>query len=477
MNFYRFVGPVLACAVLAGAGFTANFTRDKWLPILFPTKPVAKADDGHGGKLHGPDGEHLETEGGPSHDGHGHSHGSGNDRVKLSPQAQKNLGLDVDTPVPQEYWRTILIPGIVVDRPGESDRGVASRVAGIVTEIRAKPGATVKAGEPLFTLQLVSEFLQATQADLAKASGELKIATDKRAITQNLVDKGVQSGVALIEDDNQIKRFATQVQAFRRQLALFGLTPDQVNTIEKGGVVTEVVVAAPQRTAPEDLLYEVQELKVNLGDQVQAGQSLALLSNHQKLYVEGRAFKSEADALAAAAEKKVPIRAEFADEKPGVWKTQDPLTIHHLSNQVDTATRTFGFFLPLDNQPRTYTQDGKIHFVWRYRPGQRVRLRMPVEKLVTLGKDGKTEILPFVFPNGAVVRDGAEAYMFVQSGDIFIRKPVHVLFEDRNEIVVANDGSISDAEFVVRNQAAALNRALKAAAGGGPVADGCYPPN
>ena len=470
MTFKRFIAPVVALALLSGAGFAAYRTQARWKPYVFPIRAEVMPADAHGQEA-----------------GHeGHDHGPAKEKVKLSPQAQKNLGIDVDTPTPREYWRTMLIPGVVVDRPGESDRGVTSKVAGVIIDIRAKPGDTVKAGDPLFTLQLVSEFLQGTQADLAKAAGELRIAANKRVITQNLVDKGVQSGAVLIEDDNQVKRFTTQVQAYRRQLGVFGLSAEQIDVVEKGGVVTEVVITAPMRAAPiaavvsasspidpasKEFLYEVQELKVTLGEQVQAGQSLALLANHQKLYVEGRAFKSEADALAYAVENKVPVRAEFADEKPGAWKAQEPLRIHHLANQVDTATRTFGFYLPLENQSRTFDRDGETHFVWRYRPGQRVRLRMPVEKLVTLASDGKTELLPFVFPAGAIVREGAETYMFVQSGDLFVRKPVRVLYEDRNESVVANDGSISDADYVVRSPAAAINRALKAAAVGGAADD------
>ena len=179
MNFQRFLAPVVALALLSGAGFAAYRTRDRWRPHVFPTKADAMPADAHAEAGH-----------------EGHDHGPSKEKVKLSPQAQKNLGIDVDTPTPREYWRTMLIPGVVVDRPGESDRGVTSKVAGVITEIRAKPGDTVKAGDPLFTLQLVSEFLQGTQADLAKAAGELRIAADKRAITQNLVDKGVQSGAA-----------------------------------------------------------------------------------------------------------------------------------------------------------------------------------------------------------------------------------------------------------------------------------------
>jgi cobalt-zinc-cadmium efflux system membrane fusion protein len=455
----RLLTPVVWVAVLAATGYAAYHTQERWLPYVFPPKGEAKAGGGH-----------------DEHDEHDHDH---SDRVKLTPQAQKNLGLDAAAPVPREYWRTLLIPGVVVDRPGESDRGVPSKVAGVVTDIRAKPGDTVKAGDPLFTLQLVSEFLQSAQTDLAKTVRELEFATAKRDRVAELVKKGTQSGTTLIEEENQVKRLTTQVQAYRRQLQVFGLTPAQVDQAEKGDVITQVTVLAPPRSAPPPVessstapppppdLYEVQELKVTLGEQVQAGQTLCVLANHQRLFVEGRAFKSEADALAAIAEKKVPVPAEFADEAAGVWPPQQPLRVHHLSNQVDPATRTFGFYLPLDNQPRTYTQDGKTNLVWRYRPGQRVRLRLPVEKLVTLGRDGKTEVPPFVFPVGAVVREGPEAFVFVQSGDVFVRKPVRVLYEDRTEVVVANDGSVTAAEFVVRNQAAAINRALKAAADSG----------
>lgn len=456
----------ITAALLGGAAYVAYRTEDRWWPHVFPAK-AEKGGDGHGSEAGGHE---------------GHDHGPRGDRVKLSPQAQKNLALDVDTLTPQEYWRTMMIPGVVVDRPGESDRGVTSKVAGVILAIKARPGDTIRAGEPLFTVQLASEFLQSAQSDLGKAARELEFAAAKRDRTAELVKKGTAAGALLIEDENQVKRITTQLQAFRRQLQVFGLTPEQVDRVEKGDVITELTIAAPTaataaagavspaaktESPPAPTLYEVQELKVTLGEQVTAGQTLCLLANHQRLFVEGRAFKSEADALANATKKKTPVRVEFADETIGAWPAQEPLIIHHLSNQVDQATRTFAFFLPLENQPATFERDGKTHFLWRYRPGQRVRLLLPVERFVGLAPDGKTEILPFVLPAGAVVREGPEAYVFVQNGDIFIRKPVHLLYADRTDAVVANDGSLTEAEFVVRNQAAAINRALKAAAGAG----------
>jgi hypothetical protein len=184
--------------------------------------------------------------------------------------------------------------------------------------------------------------------------------------------------------------------------------------------------------------------------------------------VEGWAFKTEAKSLAVAAEQQVKIEVEFADETPGDWKPIPPLVIHHLANAVDPVNRTFPFYLALDNQSQSIQRGGKTYIAWRFRPGQRVRLRVPVEKLATPGAAG-TEANPFVLPAGAVVREGPETFVFVQAGDVFIRRPVHVLYEDRTEAVIANDGSITRAEIIVKNQATAINRALKAQAaeGGG----------
>lgn len=458
MHVRKYIMPFVALVIVGGAAFAAYRTQEQWVPHIFPAKkPASSGEDG-------------------GHDDHaGHDHGAREDRVKLSEQAQKNLRLDADTLTPQEHWRTIMIPGMIVDRPGESDRGVPARVAGVVSEIHARPGDTVRSGDPLFTVQLVSELVQGIQAELAKAATDLGFALTERDRVAKLVKADTLAGSELPKIQNQVDRLSTQVNGYRRQLQLFGLTPAQVNAAERGQVITQVDVVAPGRPATlaglagglvatgGDTVFEVKALKVGRGDQVQAGQSLGTLADHRQLLVEGRAFKSEADALAAAAEHKTPIRAEFADETPGAWPTPGPLFIHHLSNQVDPAARTFGFYLPLENEFRTFTRDGQTHYVWRYRPGQRVRLRVPVEKLVTLAPDGKTEVLPFVLPAGAVVREGPEAFVFVQTGDVFVRKPVRVLYEDRKEVVIANDGSVTQAEYVVRNEAAAINRALKAA--------------
>jgi hypothetical protein len=75
-----------------------------------------------------------------------------------------------------------------------------------------------------------------------------------------------------------------------------------------------------------------------------------------------------------------------------------------------------------------------------------------------------------VLPAAGVARDGPEAYVFRQNGDLFNRLPVHVLHEDRLNVVIENDGSVRPGYYVAQNGAASLNRVLKAQAASGTPA-------
>ena len=402
--------------------------------------------------------------------------------LEISTQARKNLGLVSAPARPQEYWRTVVIPGEVADRPGLSDRGVTSPAVGVVTAIHAFPGDTMRPGDPLFSLRLFSEYLQATQTQLFKARQETAIVKAEIDRLSGAVSIGAVSRSKMIELESEISRQNTLIQAARQELLTRGLTPEQVQQIESGTFVSTVDVVAPpvrdidafaNRTPPQEIqqanfvnelvedqpiAYEVQELAVELGQQVQAGQLLANLSNHQMLYIVGHAFKREAAFLEQAAQEKRPIEIEFAEDQGGRWPQLDQtFNIRHLSNSIDTNSRTFDFFVPLSNQSRSYGDQGRVFIVWRFRPGQRARIHVPVEKFDDV----------FVLPAEAVVREGPEAYVFRQNGDLFKQIPVHVLHEDRRSVVIANDGGITIGAYLAQNSAASLNRVLKSQSASG----------
>jgi len=396
--------------------------------------------------------------------------------LKLSQQARANLGLMSKLVRPQTYWRTIQIPGVIVDRPGVTDRGITSPIGGVVTVVHAFQGDIIRPREKLFTLRLVSEYLQNSQADLFKAIRETEITTQEMERLGTLADSGVIPTKRIIELEQQLKRQSALIDAARQDLLSRGLTAEQLLQIEGGKFLTTIDVFAPKISETAEGLdsdsagiggqetgfFEIQELTVDLGQQVDAGQALAVLANHSSLYVEGHAFKKEASNLARAAENQWPVGVEFTEEKTTDWPTLDQVfQIRHLSNTTDPSTRTIDFFIPLANQSRQYHTDGRLFLVWRYRPGQRVRIAVPVEQLEGV----------IVVPAAAVTFEGPEAYVFQQNGDLFNRIAVQVVHQDQSNVVLADDGSILPGFYLAQGSAASLNRVLKAQASSGMRAD------
>jgi membrane fusion protein, heavy metal efflux system len=390
--------------------------------------------------------------------------------VRLSRQARENLDLVSKPLQATTFWRTIELPGVIVDRPGVSDRGVVSPVSGVVTKINAFPGDTVAPDDRLFTIRLVSESLHESQMQLFKATQDIAIAEQQRARLSEAAKSGALPQSRIIDIENEIKRLNVAVRAYEQGLQARGLPSDGIQQAAQGKFVTEVVVKAfhenpnVKKTTPSaDFGYEIQSLKVELGTQVEAGQLLCNLADHRALFIEGRAFKDDMPLVQKATKNGWEVEADFGSEQDQYWS--DPpslLPIHHVANTIDPETRTFVFYLTLANQSHSYTTpEGSTRLLWRFRPGGRLSLRVPVEKLENV----------FVLPREAVVQEGPEAYVFRQNGDLFDRRPVRVLVEDRLYAVIANDGSINPGFFIAQNSAASLNRVLKAQSASGTPAN------
>ena len=443
---------ILAVTLLVAAGW---FTRAAWLPWLSSTREKEPSPS--------PNPETVAVA----------------DRVLLTEQAQKNLRLTTQALKAQNFWKTITVPGMIVDRPGHTDRGVVAPLTGVVKTIHHFPGDTVKPGEPLFTLRILSETLHTTQTELFKAVKDIALAQSQKKRLASAGEALPES--RLIEVENQITRLETVVKAHRQELLNRGLTEEQIAAVSEGKFVAEVIVRVPPRpldhkplvspsTMPPagssraasadqssaselEQAFELQDLKVELGYQVQAGHTLCTLANHQMLAIEGKAFREETPLLERAVREHWAVDIDFQEEVTSAWSTlEQKFFIRQLSNTIDPVTRTFSFLIPFENQSRVVEREGKTIVLWRFRPGHQVRLNLRVEELKDV----------FVLPPDAVVREGGEAYVFRQNGDMYDRKPVHVVYQDRRHVVIANDGSIPPGIFVAQTAAAQLNRMIKA---------------
>lgn len=402
-----------------------------------------------------------------------------NMKIIVGEQAQKNLGLTAKPVQAEVFWKTIVMQGMIVDRPGFSDREIVAPTTGIITRLYHVPGDVVRTGDRLFTMRLASESLQQTQTELFKASQDITLAQARRE--RLIAGGGAIPKARVIEVENEIARLNAVTQGYRQELANRGLTAQDIEGVAAGKLLSEITLTVPAGALPaaeahaasgstseQPLAYELQQLSVELGEQVQAGQTLCNLSNHQLLAIEGQAFRDETALLEQSVQQGWPVEVDFQEGPTADWPAIDEeFPIRYIANTVDPVTRTFAFLMPLENQSKTVERGDRTQLLWRFRPGQKVLLRIRVEQLEDV----------FVLPADAVVVEGAEAFVFTQNVNTFERKGVHVLFRDRDRVVLANDGSLPTYQragkattipAIARTAAAQLNRMTKVGTSGVP---------
>lgn len=473
---------ILGAAVLGGGAVTGYATRDRWLPLLPMTGgPVTQT-----------------TEPREHDDGHaGHDHASAGEHVDLTEQARRNLGLQIGEVALQDYWRTVSVPGVVAEEPGHCERRISTTVNGIVLKVHALQGQTVQPGDPLFDIQPTSDLLTNAQSSLLKTIQDIELVNAELARMKPQVPGGTLAPNILAAKEGEKKRLETTRLIQMQELLVRGLSPEQIKSIEESKkLLRQFTVRVPLAAAPvneaeqpatarvgndathllpvslnpeqpsvphlkdheHESIYTVETLNVSLGKLVQPGEELCQLASHTVLLIEGQAFERESSLVTRALEEAWPITVLFesGDSEKIIRKG---LRILYVSNSIDEAHRTLPFYVPLANEVVRDNPgaNGLMYRTWRFKPGQKVRMLLPVEKM--------TERI--VLPADAVVKAGPDAYVFRQNGKLMEQVPVTLEHLDPREAVLKNDGSVFEGDEIALNQAYQLHLALKKAQGGG----------
>lgn len=432
-------------AILAGLATAAYFVGPRALRWAVSLPAVRKALEA--GK----------ADGSAEADEHaGHDHGAENANVlELSPQAGKNIGLVTATVKLEPFDPSLTVPAMIVERPGRSVIEVSAPLTGIVTRVYPIQGEALAPGQPLFDLRMTHEELVQAQSNFLQTIEQLDVVHKEIARLEKLIDI---AGKTLLERKYEEQKLAAALYSQRQALLLHGLSEPQVDEIAGTRMLVEgMPVLVPQVAEADggERLLQVQELKVEQGQHVEAGQTLCVLVDHALLYVQGQAFAQDAAALEQAAAKGwkltlLPSGGTEADAVAG-------LEVLYVADRVDADSRALHFYIRLPNQLVNDKTDAGHRFVgWRYKPGQRAELRLPIEHWED----------KIVLPAAAVVRDGADAYVFQQTGKKFTRRPVHVEYGDPLWAVVAHDGSIFPGDVVAIAGAAQMQIALQNRSGG-----------
>ena len=403
----------------------------------------------------------------PGHADHaGHAeHGNANS-VELSPQARKNIGLTDDRIQPiklQPFTRSIIVPAMVVERPGRSIVEVTAPLTGIVTRIYPIEGEALEAGKKMFDIRLTHEELVQSQAELLAAASELEIIDREIARLEKLSEDGAIPGKRLLEQKYEREKKEVVIRSKRQALLLHGLSDAQVTAIlTKRELFKDFTVSVPNVTedgsqTPEGTVFQVQSIKVAQGQQIEAGAPLAILADHAELYIEGEAFERDVAEINRVAEKQEPVTA-ILETEGAQSEVLHNLHILYLASKVDPAKRTLDFYVTLPNEPErdSRLENGRRFFAWKYRPGQRVQLEIPVETLPNR----------IVLPIDAIAQDATETYVFTPNGNQWERRSVHVEYRDQRQAVIANDGALFPGDRVALTGAQQLQIAVKNKSGG-----------
>jgi len=192
-------------------------------------------------------------------------------------------------------------------------------------------------------------------------------------------------------------------------------------------------------------------LQINKGQAITAGEKLCTLADFTQLLIEGKAFENDVTAITEAAKRDWAVDALITGSS-GLEIVRG-LKLAFISNSIDEVSRTLSMFVELPNKivHEDTNAESQRFLSWRYRLGQRMELRIPVEEW-----DNQ-----IVLPVDATVKDGADWYVFQLDGKRFTRVPVHIRHRDQNATVIANDGSIYPGDIIALKAAHQMQMALK----------------
>ena len=467
---------IVLCLVMAGV------LRDRWWPRVnalvdqLTKKSASEAEAGH-------------------EDHAAHPAGPAPAFLDLSPEAMKNLGLTAEQLRPIElstFRKTISVPALIVERPGQTLLQVSTPMTGVVTEVAAIQGSSVEPGQLLFRMRLTHEDLVLTQTQFVQALGELGVEEREIKRLEAVTESGAISGKALLERRYAKEKIEALIQAQREALRLHGLSARQVDQITKDRrLLSElsITVPSPDQGTEELRLTDgkgrqsivqvsnlqanenekpvptpdagaaraplaVETLQVHRGQSIEQGGMLCVLADYSQLYIEGSAFEQDIAAINKATTEAWKIAVLF----PGGQRIEG-LPLAFVASEVDPNSRTLKFYVDLSNEVLRDTKNaaGQRFISWKHKPGQRLQLQVPVEEWPK----------QIVLPLDAVAQDGVESFVFQRTGKgRFHRVAVHVIHRDQSSIVIANDGAVFPGDVVALRSAHQIQMAIKNKSGG-----------
>ena len=313
---------------------------------------------------------------------------------------------------------------------------VSPRISGRVHRVHAILGQTIRPGEKLAEIDSI-ELGQAKAAFLqAKAKEGLARQSFERA--ERLLADQIAAEQTVLEAEAVFREAMAGLRTAEEILHLYGLSQDQVDTLTYDDREASIYhLRAP-------FAGTVVERHATLGELVTPERNLFTLADLGHLWIWIDVYQR--DLARVHLEDRARARVDaFPDE---IFEGK----VSYLSAMVDADTRTIRARLDVANP------EGKL------RPGMFVQVELE-DPHSPLG--GETRIPGLVVPEEALVREGADFFVFVVAGERrFERRPVRV-GQSAGGFVALSDGLAAGESVVVEGAFLLQSAASKESLGGG----------
>jgi len=231
---------------------------------------------------------------------------------------------------------------------------------GVVTQVSAELGQSVKRGQPI--VRVLSKDLAEAQTAFVGFEAEFDVEHKKLERTQELVRIGAASREELerVEADHRVH--AAHVQEARQKLLLLGLDEEQIGRLSAGQQVSTYI------SVPSPIDGIVTARSVNLGQVVGLGQDLFTVTDLSSVWIEGNLLEDDFGTVRAGSQATITTPAYVGRIYRGAADYIEP--------RVDPQTRTAKVRVTVEN------------------PGLALRMGMYVDMEFANVKAGNAVIVP-----------------------------------------------------------------------------------
>ncbi len=310
--------------------------------------------------------------------------------VHLTAEQERSLGVTYTTVTRENLVRTIRTVGRVL-APEPNIVEVTPKIDGFVEQMFVDvTGQSVRRGEPLLTLY--SPALVAAQEELLTA----------RKLAQTVNPDSRESWTSAQD----------MLQAARRRLSYWDITPSQIDDLEQSGQVQKALALV------SPISGIVLERAVLPGQRVMPGQRLYQIADLTAVWIEGDVFEQDLELARIGAEAHIEVAAYPGDHTMGVVSFVYPT--------LDQTTRTARIRVTVPNRDL------------RLKPGMFATLFFDVP----LGDDALT------IPEEALIATGERNLVFVRGADGMLQSRAVVVGHRASGRVVILSG-LSEGQVIV----------------------------